>query len=301
MNDSSLPTIVQETLGELDCIRVRTAYSEAVIARQGGHLMRFQHHGQQPLIWLSETAAFERGQSIRGGVPVCWPWFGDLARSPLVVQRMYVGSDAPFHGLVRAIDWQMQAPVIDTQGVQLDFVLSLPQGLPQWLHPAELRLRLRIGEHLDMSLQTRNLGVSPMAITQALHTYFAVSDSRNVSLGGFNGCTYLDALDDWRERRQEGDIRFTGETDRVYLGVGSRLTIDDPGWQRRVHLHTRDSHSAIVWNPWIDKAQRLANFPDDAWQRMLCIETARVGDADVLLIPPGRTHEMGVEIRVEEN
>lgn len=299
MNEFSLPSIVSEKLGELDCIRVRTPFSEALIARQGGHLMRFQHHGQPPLVWLSETAALERGQSIRGGVPVCWPWFGDLARSPLVVQRMYVGGDAPFHGLVRAIDWQLQEPVIEDNRVQLSFQLLLPQGLPNWPHPAELRLRLSIGEHLDMALQTRNLGVAPLALTQALHTYFAVSDSREVSLGGFDGCHYLDALDEWREQEQHGDIRFTAETDRVYLGVGPTLTIDDPGWQRRIHLHTRQSHSAVVWNPWIDKAARLANFPDDAWQRMLCIETARVGEADALLIAPGAAHEMGVEIRVE--
>lgn len=299
MNHFSSPTIVEEKLGELDCLRVRTAFSEALIARQGGHLMSFQHHGQPALVWLSETAALERGQAIRGGVPVCWPWFGDLARSPLVVQRMYVGSDAPFHGMVRALDWQMQDPVIDGDKVVLTFQLLLPQGLPHWPHPSELRLRLSIGEHLDMNLQTRNLGLAPLALTQALHTYFAVSDSREVRLGGFDGLTYLDALEQWQERRQEGDIRFTAETDRIYLGVGPTLTIDDPGWQRRIHLHTRQSHSAIVWNPWIDKAHRLANFPDDAWQRMLCIETARVGEADVLIIPPGGSHDMGVDIRVE--
>lgn len=299
MNDISLPTVTEEKLGELDCYRVRTPFSEALVARQGGHLMQFQHHGQQPLVWLSETAALERGQAIRGGVPVCWPWFGDLARSPLVVQRMYVGSEAPFHGMVRAIDWQMLPPVIEPNRVQLSFQLTLPQGLPNWPHPCELRLRQTIGKHFEMALQTRNLGVAPLALTQALHTYFAVSDSREVRLGGFDGCSYLDAMDDWQEKTQDGDIRFTEETDRVYLGVGPHLTIDDPGWQRRIHLHTRQSHSAIVWNPWIEKAAGLANFPDDAWQDMLCIETARMGEADVLVIAPGAVHEMSVEIRVE--
>ncbi|QEI07990.1 D-hexose-6-phosphate mutarotase [Pigmentiphaga aceris] len=301
MNNFASPTVVEEKLGELDCLRVRTPFSEALIARQGGHLMRFQHHGQQPLVWLSDTTALEHGQAIRGGVPVCWPWFGDLTRSPESVRNTYVGTEPPFHGMVRTLDWQMQDPVIENNEVQLTFQLLLPQGLPNWPHPSELRLRLTIGQHLDMNLQTRNLGTTQLALTQALHTYFAVSDSREVSLRGFDGCTYLDAMDNWREKHQDGDIRFTEETDRIYLGVGPTLSIDDPGWERRIHLHTRQSRSAIVWNPWINKAQRMPNFPDDAWQRMLCIETARMGEADVLLIPPGAAHDMGVEIRVENN
>jgi glucose-6-phosphate 1-epimerase len=299
MTDSSLPTITEEKHGELDCVRVRTRFCEALIARQGGHLMQFRHHDQPPLVWLSETAALERGQAIRGGVPVCWPWFGDLTRSPAAVQDMYVGDEAPFHGMVRALDWQMLTPVIDPNRVQLAFQLSLPDGLPNWPHPAELTLRLNLGEDLGMTLQTRNLGDAPISLTQALHTYFAVSDSREVSLGGFDGCSYLDAMDGWQQKTQEGDILFTAETDRVYLGVGPHLTIDDPGWSRRIHLHTHQSHSAIVWNPWIEKAARLANFPDDAWQRMLCIETARMGEADVVTIAPGAAHEMGVDIQVE--
>jgi glucose-6-phosphate 1-epimerase len=299
MNDHSRPTITEEKCGELDCVRVRTPFSEALVARQGGHLMQFQHHGQPPLIWLSETAALERGQAIRGGVPVCWPWFGDLTRSPSVVQQMYVGTEPPFHGMVRALDWQMLPPVIETNRVQLTFQLSLPDGLPHWPHPSEVRLRLTLGEHLEMALQTRNLGNAPLALTQALHTYFAVSDSREVNLGGFDGCQYLDAMDGWKTKTQDGEIRFTEETDRVYLGVGPHLTIDDPGWQRRIHLHTRQSHSAIVWNPWIDKAARLANFPDDAWQRMLCIETARMSEDDVVTIAPGAAHEMSVAIQIE--
>ncbi len=300
MNLSSIPTILDEKLGDLPCLRIRTDAAEALIARQGGQVLRYQQRGKEPLVWLSEKAVFTEGKSVRGGAPVCWPWFGDLRRSPAAVQAMYQGAEPPFHGMVRTLDWELEEPVVDGDQVIVTLRLPLPDGLPGWPHAAEVCVRVTVGETLDTALITHNHSDVPIALTQALHTYFAVSDIHQVSLKGFDGTRYLDALDGWQEKPQEGDITFTEETDRVYLGVGDEVSIEDPGWQRRIVLQRRGSASAIVWNPWIAKTARMSDLAEDAWERMLCIETARMGEADALVIAPGASHEMGVTLRRED-
>ncbi|MCP1607594.1 D-hexose-6-phosphate mutarotase [Pseudomonas citronellolis] len=289
------PRVEQTTIDELPCWRIHTEFGEALIAQQGAQLLSYQPHEQPPLVWLSEQTGYKRGQSLRGGVPVCWPWFGDLARNPVQVRTEYAGDQPPAHGLVRGIDWQLD-DIADEQGaLAVHWKLDARQGLPGWAPSAELSLVMRFGERLGLELTTRNLGDKPLALSQALHTYFAVSDVRQVSIDGLQGCRYIETLENWEERRQDGLVRIQGETDRIYLDVDRPLVIRDPQWQRGIHIQTGHSRSAVLWNPWVDKAQRLSQFADDAWQRMLCIETARVWD-DVLSVAPGRSETMSVEI-----
>ncbi|MCY1395581.1 putative glucose-6-phosphate 1-epimerase [compost metagenome] len=289
------PRVEQVRIDELPCWRIHTAHGEALIAQQGAQLLSYQPHEQQPLVWLSETAEYKHGQSVRGGVPVCWPWFGGLERNPVEVRGMVEGESGPAHGLVRGVDWELE-DIADEQGeLTVHFRLDAHHGLPGWPHAAELSLAMRFGEHLKLELTTRNLGDKPLAISQALHTYFAVSDIREVSVEGLQGARYIETLENWEERQQHGVVRFAGETDRIYLGLDRPLVIRDPQWNRGIHIQASHSRSAVVWNPWIDKAARLSQFPDDAWQRMLCIETARVMD-DILSIAPGRSETMSVEI-----
>ena len=240
---------------------------------------------EPPLLWLSEEAAYLRGGSVRGGMPICWPWFGDLQRNPPSVRAMAAGA-APFHGLARVLDWQLDAVERSAADVRVGFRLAIGQGLPGWPHRVEPHLELVLGDGLDITLRNRNLGTEPVALSQALHTYFAVSDIRAVSVEGLQGCRYLDTIDDWQQRRQSGALRFSGETDRIFLDVPPRIELRDAGWRRAIALQADGSRSAIVWNPWADKARRLSQCADDAWQRMLCIETANVLD-DSLLLAPG--------------
>jgi len=132
------------------------------------------------------------------------------------------------------------------------------------------------------------------SISQALHSYFAVSDIHQVRVEGLAGCPYIDTLLDWQQRQQQdGDLAFNGETDRIYLQLPTTLQLIDPAWKRSIRLTTRGSRSAVLWNPWIDKAKRLSSYADDAWQRMACIETANVLD-DVVVLQPGQQHLLGV-------
>lgn len=293
-----MPVDIQRIeMDQLACWRIRRGEDELLIAEQGAQILSYRQGDAPPIIWLSEEAAFAQGQSVRGGVPVCWPWFGELARNPQAVQAGYNGEQpAPFHGLVRTLPWQLREQRSEGDAAILEF--DCPQALgelPGWPHRVELTLQISLADELELSLTSRNAGDESIAISQALHSYFAVSDIRQVRVQGLDGCPYIDTLLDWKACQQQGDLHFSGETDRVYQQLPDTLNLIDPIWQRRIQLTTRSSTSAVLWNPWIDKAQRLSSFADDAWQRMACIETANVLD-DVVVLQPGQQHTLGVSI-----
>lgn len=275
--------------------RLRFGQAQLDICQQGGQILNyFPDLGAPPVIWLSEQAEFIQGQPVRGGVPVCWPWFGDRERNPADVQAM-TKAGVPFHGCARTSDWQLLYSQATPQGIKLSMQLDASQGLVGWHHQAMLELHITLTEQLTIRLDNHNLGSEPLAISQALHSYFAVSNIQQVTVQGLDGCVYHDCLEQWQAQAQQGDLTFSGETDRVFLQVPERLQIIDAGWQRRIHIRTQGSHSAIVWNPWADKAKTLSGFANDAWPQMLCIENANVLD-DHLLLEPGARHQLQLEL-----
>lgn len=296
-----MPVDIQRIeIDQLACWHIRRGDDELLVAEQGAQILSYRQGDAPPVIWLSEEAAFQQGQSVRGGVPVCWPWFGNLARNPDDVQAMYQSeAEAPFHGLIRSLDWQLEQQRCEGDIGILEF--SCPQALgalPGWPHRVELTLQIRLDERLHISLTSRNLGDQPVALTQALHTYFAIGDIHQVSVEGLDGKRYIETLENWQQRQQQGDPRIEGETDRIYLDLPPELHLLDPAWNRRITLQTSGSRSAILWNPWIAKAQRLSQFADDAWQRMLCIETANAMD-DRIVLAAGANHTLGFSVGSE--
>ena len=230
-------------------------------------------------------------------MPVCWPWFGNLALNPQSVQAMrHSDEPATAHGLVRTREWEVLE--IDDAGEALHIELGLPHiegGLPGWPHDVALTLSIRLDTQLHISLTSHNRSDIPVSISQALHSYFAVSDVRKVQVQGVEGLTYIDTLKDWEHIKQSGDLTFSGETDRIYLDTPQQLSIVDPAWSRTLELTSRGSRTAVIWNPWIDKTASFKDMAADGWQRMLCIETANVMD-DVITLEPGASHTLGVSI-----
>lgn len=286
-------------LDQLTCWRIRAAGSELLVAQQGAQILSYQQAEQPPLIWLSPQAAYQRGQSVRGGVPLCWPWFGDLRRNPQAVQAHFHLEQAPAHGLVRTLDWELLGIEEEDDAVTLRFAYDTRnQPLEGWPRDVGLTFVVRVAQDLGMSLETHNRGTEPLTLSQALHSYFAVSDVRQVGVEGLQACRYIDTLQGWQELRQQDALVFDAETDRIYLDTAARLSIVDPGWGRRIHLDARGSRSAVLWNPWVDKARRLSQFPDDAWQNMLCIETANVLE-DVVQLNAGERHRLELRLSSE--
>jgi len=288
-----------ELHGELNCWRITSDRAELLIAQQGAQILSYQRVGEPPLLWLSDQAIFQQGKSVRAGVPVCWPWFGNLQRNPAAVQSMYLGKQAPAHGLARTRDWKLLGIEEAGSALRIEFELPEAQGdLPEWPHDVELRLTVVMGDALELTLTSRNLGNTPVTISQALHSYFAVSDVRQARVEGVEGLGYIETLADWEQRQQQGALAFTGETDRIYLNTPARLSIVDPHWGRRITLTSSGSRSAVIWNPWTDRARELPDMADDGWQRMLCIETANVWD-DVVELKPGASTALKVAIGCE--
>jgi glucose-6-phosphate 1-epimerase len=293
------PKVETEKHGELNCWRITSDHAELLVAQQGAQVLSYQRLGEPALLWLSDEAIFRQGKSVRAGVPVCWPWFGNLQRNPPAVQAMFHGEQAPAHGLVRGRDWQLLGIVGDGDALRIEFSLPQAQGdLPDWPHNVELKLLIELGDRLTLTLTSHNLGNDCVTLSQALHSYLAVSDVRQARVEGVEGLDYIETLADWQQRHQQGALAFTGETDRIYLQAPERLSIVDPHWNRRITLQGSGSRSAVIWNPWTDRARELPDMADDGWQRMLCIETANVWD-DVVTLNPGETHALGVTIGSE--
>ncbi|RMO85522.1 Aldose 1-epimerase protein [Pseudomonas syringae pv. tagetis] len=291
------PLVESVQYDELNCWRIRHGEAELLVAQQGAHILSYQVAGQPPLVWLNEEAAFKKGKAIRAGMPICWPWFGNLERNPQSVQAMRDSSEpAKAHGEVRALDWQLLGIGADGDALLVEFVLPEAEGhLPGWPHNVALKLSIRLDHALNVSLVSYNCGAEPVTFSQALHTYFAVSDVLQVSIEGLDGLRYIETLANWEEREQTGDLTFTGETDRIYQDTPGVLSIVDPEWQRRIHIRSTGSKSAILWNPWIEKTGTFTDMAADGWQRMVCVETANVLD-DVVTLAPDQMHVLGVSI-----
>jgi glucose-6-phosphate 1-epimerase len=231
---------------------------------------------------MSDKAVFAEGEPIRGGLPVCWPWFGGR-------------EDLPSHGFARLRFWDFVRGEDSAEGVELVFRLH-GNGDLGWPYPFELNLNVHLGETLAVALEMKHLGESTVEISAALHTYLRVGAIEQTRVEGLAGSHYLDSLDDHRKRSQVGAVIFDREVDRVYLADGD-VRVVDPVWHRTLDIDKSGSRATVVWNPWIEKSKRLADLPDDAYHDFLCIEAANTS-GDVVRLAPQGTHLLRQMIRV---
>lgn len=226
----------------------------------GAHVSAFQPTDQTgPLLFMSSKSVYQVGQPIRGGVPICFPWFG----------ANKADSQAPGHGLARIRVWEIAKTERkgDTISVMLETTID----------QLNLAYTLAFGTQLDLSLAITNVGDHARECEAALHTYFQLSDVREVRVFGLETLGYLDTLTHKTMPATGQAIRFTEETDRIYSGEVASIAIEDPGFARNIEIRPRNSRSTVVWNPWVAKSIRMPDFGDDEYLRMCCIETANVG------------------------
>lgn len=264
-------------------VDVSNRHALAQVYLHGAHVTRFQPRGQQPVLWMSEQSLFAPGKPIRGGVPICWPWFGPHATD----------SSLPTHGFARSRLWTLDETAALHDG-RTRVVLSLrsdEQTLKLWPHPFVLRYTVTVGATLELDLRVDNPGTVPFTCAEALHTYFTVGDVRQIRVAGLTGTTYVDKMRKGERFVEAGDVTVTGETDRVYLGTTATCTVDDPLLTRRLVIAKDGSQATVVWNPWIAKAKAMPDFGDDEWPGMLCVETVNALD-HALTIPAGGSHHL---------
>ena len=280
-----------QDVGGLVIARINNQQAQASIALQGAHVMTFQPAGEQPVIWLSPAAKLVQGKSIRGGVPICWPWFGAHATD----------SSFPGHGFARTVPWQVEtSAALPDGGTRINFELpqsSIPAA--QWPHACRARLIVTVSKTLTVELITENTGKAPFEIGEALHTYFAISDVGDMRITGLEGCTYLDKVGVAQSRTQQGAIQISSEVDRIYIDTEAECVIEDRGWNRRIRIAKRGSRSTVVWNPWLEKAAKMGDFGSDTGYRgMVCVESGNAAN-NVVSVAPGATHSLHVVYSTE--
>ncbi len=238
------------------------------------------------MLYVSTALNLEAGRSIRGGIPVCWPWFGP-GRG---------GGMEPAHGFVRTAPWHLAEREDDGEDVVVTHRISSADVSPaNWPHPYELELATRVGAALDLTLTTTNAGDAPIVVEEALHAYLAVGDVRQVKLDGLDGRSYFDKVTG-AERVQSGPVRFAGETDSVYR-TGEPVVLDDPVLDRRLVISTEGSANVVVWNPWAEKAAEVPDIGDDDWTGFLCVEGANAFE-NAVTVEPGESHAMTYRVEV---
>ena len=264
---------------ELEYLEFSNNKSHLKLTLQGAHIFDFQVKGKDPLLFLSETAVFKKGVPIRGGIPICWPWFGTHPSD----------KSLPNHGFARILLWKH----VSTQCLSEDktkIILKLSSSgttLKFWPHTFELTLEILMSDILEVSLMTTNQGENSFALTQALHSYLRVDDISRVSLKGLRGCSYYNKIDDTYDNKQEEDLIFHSEVDRVYSDVTEILYFQ--GDTEQVSVETKGSKTVVVWNP---GAELVKKMPDlSAYKTMLCIESANTID-DVLTVLPQQSHTL---------
>jgi glucose-6-phosphate 1-epimerase len=275
--------VFKEMPGGMTVIEVHNGLADATISLQGAHVMTWAPKGVHPVIWLSRAATLASGKSIRGGVPICWPWFG-----PHATQASFPG-----HGFARTVSWEVVRTEATGGGAtQLVFqLLGSEATRALWPHATECQLLVSVGSGLTVNLTTRNLGTDSVTVGDALHTYFEVGDVRRIAIHGLDGCPYLDKVDGGARRRQAGAVTIGAEVDRIYLDSSADCVIEDPSLGRRIRIAKRGSRSTVVWNPWIAKSEKLGDMGQSGYMNMVCVESANV-DEDVVKVAPGESHSL---------
>ena len=262
--------------GGLPKVRVTSPESTGEIHLHGAQVTSWAPAGAEEVVFLSRHARWEQGKAIRGGIPICFPWFRGKADN----------SQAPAHGVVRTRIWALESIGQNAEGVSVSMsTASDPDTRRLW--PGEFRVlqRATFGKELKLEFTVSNTGTSPFRFEEALHTYYKVGDARKVRIRGLDGVAYLDNTDGNRRKTQQGDVVISAPTDNAYMNTSAGLQLLDSVLNRQVQITKQNSHSTVIWNPWAEGAQALSDLGQDEWQQMACVEASNILDNAIELAP----------------
>jgi glucose-6-phosphate 1-epimerase len=274
-------------------IEIASSGHHASISLFGAQLLNWRPSGHAPVLWLSDGAIFDQQKAIRGGIPICWPWFADNSQQPTW----------PAHGFARTTTWQLDFAVATPNGINIQ--LSMPREdwhAPYWLHMSRPVVNISVSDSLDIELTTENIDPHSIEFEEALHTYLAVGKIDAVSILGFEKSPYIDKISEI-DRNAESlpehrSINVGREIDRIYRQIPDTVGLHDPSQARTLTLDYHAAENAIVWNPWIEKTKRLDDIgPPNAYRGFVCIETGNVSP-DSMELQPGEAHTLRTMIRV---
>lgn len=268
--------LITDTWNGLRVLKVSNEAAEAVIALHGAHVLSYKPAGEREVLWLSQESWHEAGKPIRGGIPVCWPWFGPAKE--------------PAHGVARITEWALKNTVSDTAKTVLAFEAFAFENLIA-------EITITIADSLTLELSTTNLGAEEFRLTSALHSYFSISNIADIAISGLDKAEYLDTLTGTRHIQEE-QIRFTAETDRIYDSSDAECVIEDPAYEKKIHVSKAGSLSTVIWNPWIAKSRRMPDFGDEEYHGMVCVEAANAAN-DFRILKQGDKHTLKTTIALK--
>jgi glucose-6-phosphate 1-epimerase len=281
---------IVEGNGGLPKVRITAPQAAGEMYLHGAHVTSWKPAGREEVLFLSSQSRWEDGRAIRGGIPICFPWFGNKADD----------AKAPAHGFVRTKAWQLESIAQVGGSVTVSMFTESEEGTKQWW-PAEFRLvhRVTFGRELSLDLAVTNSGRTSLRFEEALHAYHRVGNIETVRVLGLETTYYLDKTDSNRRKMQANELVIVSETDRVYLNTSGAIDLEDSVLHRRARVTKENSRTTVVWNPWAQKAHSLPDFADDEWTQMICIETSNVSDFAVSLAP-GEQHGMKAVVRITD-
>ncbi|WP_318447890.1 D-hexose-6-phosphate mutarotase [Photobacterium leiognathi] len=264
----------------ISIIRVIHPLAEAGISLHGGHLIWFKPTGEKDIIWLSENAEFDTQKAIRGGIPVCWPWFGKAG--------------TPSHGFARTSQWTLQEHRENENGVIVSLQLEdNEETRALWPYKFNNVLTFEIGTELKVSLTSTNTDSQPWSYGGALHTYFDIADISNIEITGM-GSTYLDSTQQGKACEGGDVLTFTSETDRVYTQPEATITINDKNNKRNILVTNEGHNAAVIWNPWQELSISMGDMADNSFETMVCVEST-IHQPSIELAP-GQSHTLATTV-----
>lgn len=279
---------VSEGNGELARVQITGPFGEGEMYLHGAHVTSWKPAGNDEVLFVSTKSCWEEGQAIRGGIPICFPWFRGKFDDP----------HAPAHGFVRTKMWQLESIIENEKGVAVTMFTQSDEQTRKWW-PGEFRLvhRATFGSELRLELVCMNTGTTPFRFEEALHTYNRIGNIQDARLQGLDNVSYLDNTESNKEKTQRGDISIASPTDRAYCNTQNEVDLLDPNMKRRIRLRKEHSLSTVVWNPWSEGAARLQDLGDGEWRQFLCVEASNILDAAINLAP-GQEHRMAAVLAV---
>jgi len=273
---------IVEGQGGLPKVAIKSGNVEGEVYLYGAHVSAWKPGDAREVLFMSRNSLFQDGKAIRGGVPICFPWFGAYASNP----------KAPAHGFARTRAWQLQSIQKSGDAVVVTMEMGSDEETKKWW-PADFRLlhRVTFAQELGLELILTNTGKTSLTYEAALHTYYRIGDISKTQIDGLDGVHSFDKTDNNEEKIQRGTLTIVKETDSVYLDTMSAVEITDPVLRRRITVSKENSRTTVVWNPWLEKAKAMADLGETAWPNMVCVEVCNVGPFAVE-VAPGELHSM---------
>ena len=282
---------LQFRAGKAGMTKLEMRFNEAKLELylQGAHITRYQPDAGVDVLWMSDSAVYQPGKALRGGIPLCWPWFGADIKNP----------DRPQHGYARTSDFSVVSTLANERATSIVLTLNPAQApYPDWRNRVGLEFEIRLSHALWMEMRSHNLSDSALTLSNALHSYFSISSRSQVAIPAVTRLTYLDKLQNYLPQQQSSAITINSEVDRVYQTPPETIDLLDPGKGIQTSINSWGNNNMVIWNPGEQKAQAMTDFDDDGFEQMICIEPANALKQSITL-HAGECHRLGQRIKID--